>query len=355
MANAFDVTFQTEQLVEAVLISSSPDSTGTGHLRDLVQKAHEFDCSDVRVLVLGGGTGLSTVVGGNSQLADWNDNPNVGLKRLFPHLDVVVCTTDDGGSTGELLKQLPMIGVGDLRKLCLSLIDPNNLATHYGLDGRQTGALIRLIHAVFNHRFPEDSSDFRQVEDPILIAPPSLRDACPQPLRDLLRVLGTFLTPTGGGPTVRAGGQCLGNLLLTSAIFSETRNGFHHPPAETAVMKGIDRITGAIGAWPGRLHPATATPGQLVFRYGNGVELRGQSKSSTSRRGFPVERVYPVFYDFPAVAADVIRIVRSADLIILAPGSLYTSSIPALQVPGLADAIRANRTALKLLGANLWV
>ena len=79
MANAFDVTFQTEQLVEAVLISSSPDSTGTGHLRDLVQKAHEFDCSDVRVLVLGGGTGLSTVVGGNSQLADWNDNPNVGI------------------------------------------------------------------------------------------------------------------------------------------------------------------------------------------------------------------------------------------------------------------------------------
>ena len=154
---------------------------------------------------------------------------------------------------------------------------------------------------------------------------------------------------------MQPGGHCLGNMLLTAAIFNETRSCFHRPPAMTAVLKGIDRIARAIGARPGRLHPATVAPGELVFRYANGVEVQGESKSTTARRGFPVEAVYTEFYNFPAVTADVIRAVRNADLIVLAPGSLYTSSIPVLQVPGLADAIRANRRALKILGANFWI
>jgi uncharacterized cofD-like protein len=355
MVKSLDMNFQTEQLVEAVLNGGSPHPPLPEHLHSLIQQVHEFDCSDMRVVVFGGGTGLSTVVGGNSQLANWLNNPNVGLKQIFPHLDVVVCTTDDGRSTGEFLKHLPMIGIGDVRKLCLSMIDPKNLAAEYSIDGPRREALFRLIHCIFNHRFSEGSSSYRHVADPLLAAPESLRDACPKPLSDLLRSLGTFLTPKGDGPTVPPGGHCLGNMLLTAAIFNEARSCFHRPPAMTVVLKGIDRIARAIGARPGRIHPATAMPGQLIFRYANGVEVHGQSKSSTARRGFPVERVYAEFYNFPAATADVIRIVRSADLIILAPGSLYTSSIPVLQVPGLAEAIRANRTALKVLGANFWV
>jgi len=355
MVKTVDMNFQMEQLVEAVLDSGSPHPSLPEPLHSLIQQVHEFDCSDMRVVVFGGGTGLSTVVGGNSQLADWVNNPNVGLKQIFPHLDVVVCTTDDGRSTGEFLKQLPMIGIGDVRKLCLSMIDPQNLAAEYGMDGPHREALIRLIHCIFNHRFAEGSSRYRHVADPLLVAPEPLRAGCPKPLSDMLRSLGTFLTPQGDGPTVQPGGHCLGNMLLTAAIFNETRSCFHSPPAMTAVLKGIDRIARAIGARPGRLHPATAMPGQLIFRYANGVEVHGQSKSSTARRGFPVERVYAEFYKFPAVTADVIRIVGSADLIVFAPGSLYTSSIPVLQVPGLADAIRANRSALKVLGANFWV
>src|SRR5512143_3858380 len=52
---------------------------------------------DTRVVILGGGTGLSTVVGGNSQMPDWPDQPMTGMKQEFPHLSFVVCTTDDGG------------------------------------------------------------------------------------------------------------------------------------------------------------------------------------------------------------------------------------------------------------------
>ncbi len=347
--------FQVEELLEAVLNSDSAYATTSPDLRSLAAEVHTFDCSRVRAVVFGGGTGLSTVVGGNSQLADWPNNPNVGLKQLFPLLDVVVCTTDDGRSTGEFLKQLPMIGIGDLRKLCLSMILPENCEKSYGIDSRQRRMLLHFIHGVFNHRFPEGSVSYRQMADPLLAVPESLRGACPKPLAQLLRMLGTFMTPEGEGPTVRPGGHCLGNILLTAAIFKETGGCFDRPPATTALRAGIDRIVRAIGSHPGRLHPATAVPGQMVFRYANGVEVHGQSKSSTARRGLPVEKVHAEFYALPAVPAEVIRAVSGADVIILAPGSLYTSSIPVLQLPGIAGAIRDNRSALKILAANFWV
>ncbi len=57
----------------------------------------------------------------------------------------------------------------------------------------------------------------------------------------------------------------------------------------------------------------------------------------------------------PAVSTAVLRAIRGADLIIYAPGSLYTSIIPILQIPQIAAAIRENRAALKILGANSWI
>ncbi len=347
--------FQVEELLEAVLNSAPPYGTVSSALRSLAAEVHTCDCSTVRAVVFGGGTGLSTVVGGNAQLADWPSNPTVGLKQLFPRLDVVVCTTDDGRSTGEFLKQLPMIGIGDLRKLCLSMIIPENLEKQYGIESQQRRGLLRLIHGIFNHRFPEGSLNHRQMADPLMVVPESLRGACPKPLAQLLRTLGSFMAPGGEGPDVQPGGHCLGNILLTAAIFKESGCRLDRPPAMAALRAGIDLIARAIGSQPGRLHPATAVPGQLVFRYANGVEVHGQSKSSTARRGFPVETVHAEFYAFPAVPAEVIRAVRHADLIILAPGSLYTSSIPVLQLPGIAAAIRGNHSALKILAANFWV
>ena len=279
--------FQVEELLEAVLNSASPYGTASADLRSLAAEVHAFDCSPVRAVVFGGGTGLSTVVGGNSQLADWPNNPTTGLKQLFPRLDVVVCTTDDGRSTGELLKQLPMIGIGDLRKLCLSMILPEHLEKQYGIESQQRRVLLRLIHGIFNHRFPEGSINYRQMADPLMVVPESMRGACPKPLVQLLRMLGSLMIPGGEGPTVPPGGHCLGNILLTAAVFKEAGR-FDRPPAMASLRAGLDLIARAIGSQPGRLHPATAVPGQLVFRYTNGVEVHGQSKSSTARRGFPV-------------------------------------------------------------------
>jgi hypothetical protein len=83
--------------------------------------------------------------------------------------------------------------------------------------------------------------------------------------------------------------------------------------------------------------------------------VQGESKSTNARRGFPVEAVYTEFRSAPVLSSRIIRAVQNADLIVLAPGSLYTSIIPVLQLPGLAGLIRANRRALKILGANFWI
>lgn len=346
---------QVEELLEAVINGIAPNSADKGSILRLAQDAWDFDCRDTRVVAFGGGTGLSTVVGGNSQLDDWPDHPFIGLKQEFPSLDVVVCTTDDGGSTGLLLQQLPLIGIGDLRKLLLSLIMHDELRATYGLDDMETMEVVRLIHRVFNHRFPENRHDFRYVSNPLLVVPESLRRSCPEPLARLLVSLGQSLGPRGDGPTIKPGGHCLGNLLLTAAIFREIPDHGDRPPALETIEKGLDTLARAIGVRPGRLHPATPTPGQLVLRYSNGVAVRGQWKSGRCRRDFPIDGVAVEFCDKPVVNQSLCRTIREADVIIYAPGSLYTSIMPILQLPAIVRAVKENQKALKILGANFWI
>lgn len=344
-----------EQLVEAVVSGSASLAERPRHVSDLAQKVARLDVRGTRVVVLGGGTGLSTVVGGNSQAGDWPDHPFVGLKQEFPRLDVIVCTTDDGGSTGLLVRHLPMIGIGDLRKSCLSLILAENLQRTYGLGEDRAYDLVRVIQRVFNHRFAATPGDRAILRDPLRVVPAAWRRACPPALAARLRRLGRRISPGGSGPVIPPAGHGLGNLLLTSAVFRRARRGTWRAPGLADMKAGVDEVCSLIGVTPGRLHAATVTPGQLSFRYANGVEVCGQRKSALARRGFPVEAVTAEFTGRPGINPAVYRAIREADLIIFAPGSLYTSMIPLLQTPPVVSAIRGNRHALKILAANFWV
>lgn len=344
-----------EELLETVLSGTFPRGFHGSSISRLAQEVNNFACCNTRVVAFGGGTGLSTVVGGNSRLEDWPENPFVGLKEEFSSLEIVVCTTDDGGSTGLLLQELPLIGIGDLRKILLSLLTRESLQATYGLGEREVLPLVRAIHRIFNHRFPPDHDDFRHLANPLLVIPEELRQTCPPSLADWLQALGQSAIPGGTGPTLRTGGHCLGNLLLTAAIFQGVPNPWAEPPSLQAIEKGLAEVARAIGARPGCLHPATCTPGQLVLRYGNGVAVRGQRKSAVTRRNFAIDRVAVEFYEVPWVNPDLCRAIREADLIIFAPGSVYTSILPILQLPPIVEAIKENERALKILGANFWI
>jgi len=83
--------------------------------------------------------------------------------------------------------------------------------------------------------------------------------------------------------------------------------------------------------------------------------VTGEYKAGHARRDCPVERVFVASSGEPVVPTRVLELIAAADLIVYAPGSLYTSIIPILQLPAIVAAIRANQAALKLLVTNLWV
>jgi len=341
-----------EHLVELVLNGS--DRAYDVTLQEQAQLVKRYDASDTRVVILGGGTGLSTVVGGNSAHPDWRERPFLGLKEEFRVLDVVVCTTDDGGSTGRLVEQLPMIGIGDLRKSCLSSVRAPALCRRYGVDDTGAHQIAAWLQYVFNYRFDTRSADLSILTDPTRAAPAPLRAACPPELATHLATLGRRVAPGGAGPHIDPAGHCLGNLLLTAAVF-ETSGASDRYASLDELRRGVDVVARAVGSAPGRLHAATATPGQLKFRYANGVEVYGQRKAALARRGFPVETVVAEFVDDPTVSEDLCHAIRQADLIVYAPGSVFSSIIPVLQLDPIVAAIRDNRRALKILGANFWI
>lgn len=63
--------------------------------------------SDKRLVAIGGGTGLSTVLG--------------GLRRYFHDMTAIVTVADDGGSSGKLRTQLGMLPPGDIRNCLCAL------------------------------------------------------------------------------------------------------------------------------------------------------------------------------------------------------------------------------------------
>ncbi len=307
---------------------------------------------EVRVVVFGGGSGVANVIGGDSRSPGWGRDPFRGLKELFPRTRAIVCVTDDGGSTGELLKDLPLIALGDLRHVLLSAVRQEKLQKQYGLDAGEAVAVCAVLHRLFNYRFA-----LRPGSLPELLAAAGVElAALPEFLGSTLSLLlaelfrNPLLAPQLGRP------HCLGNLLLAAAIYQHcpVQQEQSEAPAGETIRKGISFLADLLGANPDAIFPCTTTPAHLKLLYSNGVLVSGEFKSGQAKRGYPVERVFVEFSGEPEVPAQVLAAIAEADLILFAPGSLFTSIVPILQVPGIAGAIRANSRALKLLVANLW-
>ncbi len=214
-----------------------------------------------RVVAIGGGTGLSTLLR--------------GLKEETANITAVVTVMDDGGSSGRLRAELDVLPPGDVRNCIIAL-----------------AANEEKMANLLQHRFH------------------------------------------GGGELA---GHSLGNLLLVG--LEQATGGFD---------RAIEAMSHIL-AIRGEVVPATLTKCHLVARMEDGEWIEGESKISSDPRRIEEIRLSQQHvkpYD------RVLEAISHADLILLGPGSLYTSIIPNLLVDGISEEIE-RATAEKVLVANL--
>jgi uncharacterized cofD-like protein len=129
-------------------------------------------------------------------------------------------------------------------------------------------------------------------------------------------------------------GHSLGNLILTA--LSLARGGF----AEAVEQAG--RILSV----KGRVLPATLRDVVLTAELADGRVVRGETEIVRARSGVRSLRLDPDDVELPLRARDAIL---SADLVVIGPGSLYTSLLPPLLVRGLPEAVAASGARVVLV------
>lgn len=219
-----------------------------------------------KVVAIGGGTGLSTLLR--------------GMKSRTGNLTAVVTVADDGGSSGRLRRSLGLPPPGDLRNCLAALSDDEDLLTQ-----------------LFQYRFP-------------------------------------------GGDELE--GHSFGNLFI--AALAGVTGSFDRGVLEA----------GRVLAIQGRVLPATLSDVALVADKAHALDtqaFRIQGESRIPAVPGRVRRVHLEPNDAPAYP-EAIHAVLNADLIVLGPGSLYTSLLPNLLVPELAEAVRVSR-AFKVFVCNI--
>lgn len=223
-----------------------------------------------RIVAIGGGTGLSTLLR--------------GLKEHTSNLTAIVTVADDGGSSGVLREVLGVPPVGDIRNCIVALADAEPLM----------GRLLQ-------YRFP--------LPDPGGVSIGDARVAPTGPPADLLA------------------GHAVGNLLIAAMTAVEGGD----------FEEGVRRVNRVL-AVRGQVLPASPQPLTLHARLRDGTEVVGQSRIA---RTSGIERVWVAPSEIPA-SRDAVRAIAEADAIVIGPGSLYTSLLPALLVPGIREAVVAS-------------
>lgn len=216
-----------------------------------------------KIVALGGGTGLSTLLR--------------GLKQHSSNITAIVTVTDDGGSSGRLTTSLGILPPGDLRNCLIALADAERRMTD-----------------VLNHRFAHGSGEIA--------------------------------------------GHSMGNLLL--ATFIEQAGG----DIDLALQNASEVL-----AIRGRVIPSTRDQVTLRAIMEDGTEIKGETAIVQA-----AARIRRIYLDPPdaRVHPDVIDAIRDADLVCIGPGSVYTSVIPNLLVPGIAEALQESQ-AVKAYVCNV--
>ena len=217
-----------------------------------------------RVVAIGGGTGLSTMLR--------------GLKKKAIDLTAIVTVADNGGGSGMLRQELGMLPPGDVRNCIQALANAEPTLT-----------------ALLGYRFTEGSLK----------------------------------------------GQSLGNLFL--AALNDMYENFD---------EAVDALSKSL-AITGRVLPVTNENVQLCAEFTDGAVIIGECEIADYKKGSD-ERIRRLWLspEKPVAVEACLRAIADADLILLGPGSLYTSVLPNLLVEGIPEAIHASG-AMKLYIMNL--
>ena len=132
-------------------------------------------------------------------------------------------------------------------------------------------------------------------------------------------------------------GHSFGNLFLTALSHI------------TGDFTRAVRVTSEVLAIRGRIFPSTNQLVSLEAALENGKVIAGETRIGATR--VPIRRVRLVPRKVKPLP-DVLEAIAAADLILLGPGSLFTSIIPNLLVSGVAEAIEKSR-ATRVYIANL--
>ncbi|MDF2659135.1 MAG: hypothetical protein K0Q94_1926 [Paenibacillus sp.] len=214
-----------------------------------------------RIVVIGGGTGLSVMLR--------------GLKEKPLDITAIVTVADDGGSSGVLRNELQIPPPGDIRNVLIALADVEPL-----------------LSKLLQHRFS-----------------------------------------SGAG----LAGHSLGNLML--AAMKDITGDF---------VTGVKELSRVL-AVRGRVLPASDHQIILKAEMKDGAIIEGESNIPNA--GGKINRVFIEPADVSPLE-EAVEAIREADAILVGPGSLYTSILPNLLVPKLAEEIMRSE-AVKIFVCNV--
>lgn len=228
-----------------------------------------------RIVALGGGTGLSTLLRGLKEHVFRRADERASTERSIADLAAIVTVTDDGGSSGRLRRENRILPPGDIRNCMVALSKDE-----------------ALLGRLFQYRFHAG--------------------------RGLI-------------------GHNFGNLFLAALTHV------------TGDFTEAIRVSSKVLAIRGRIFPSTLSNVHLVATLENGRTVHGETRITASRSpikklSLSPRRVRPL--------PKAVEAIRQADLILLGPGSLYTSILPNLLIREIANAI-AKSKAPRVYIANL--